>query len=207
VNARLEAGNLHGAIAHQDEVSGPADKEVAARGPKTSLSRQPNSAQPVSRGIPSSKTDWPKPSALTNRFSSWPSPHNAAEFQVFSDLATPTRRTVSSAIQKSSKPPVILSASESTLMRVKKLKKLFAATSMVASKTPPFAFSLPMENKSSQEVAVAPTRSSEAISYQPLEKSLMTIEPKEKAKPQQFRIFQTSASDSMSPQPIKESSS
>ena len=180
---------------------------MAARGPKTSLSRQPNSAQPVSRGIPSSKTDWPKPSALTNRFSSWPSPHNAAEFQVFSDLATPTRRTVSSAIQKSSKPPVILSASESTLMRVKKLKKLFVATSMVASKTPPFAFSLPMENKSSQEVAVAPTRSSEAISYQPLEKSLMTIEPKEKAKPQQFRIFQTSASDSMSPQPIKESSS
>ncbi|HBI30529.1 MAG TPA: hypothetical protein DDY45_00695 [Verrucomicrobiales bacterium] len=64
-----------------------------------------------------------------------------------------------------------------------------------------------MENKSSQEVAVAPTRSSEAISYQPLEKSLMTIEPKEKAKPQQFQIFQTSASDSMSPQPIKESSS
>ena len=34
MNARLEAGNLHGAIAHQDEVSGPADKEGAAPGPE-----------------------------------------------------------------------------------------------------------------------------------------------------------------------------
>lgn len=162
MNARLEAGNLHGAIAHQDEDSGPADKEVAARGPKTSLSRQPNSAQPVSRGIPSSKTDWPKPSALTNRFSLWPSPHNAAEFQVFSDLATPTRRTVSSAIQKSSKQPGISFASASTPMKAKKLRRSFAATSMVVSKTPPFASSRPMVKKGFREAAVAPIKSSEA---------------------------------------------
>lgn len=162
MNAHLEAVSHHGAIAHQGEVNGPEDNEAVARGPKTLLSRQPNLAQPVSRGIPSSKTDWLKPGAPINQFSSWPWPRNAAVFQVFSDLATPTRRTVSSAIQKSSKPPAILSASESTLMRVKKPKKLFAATSMVASKIPPFAFSLPMENKSSREAAVDQTKSSEA---------------------------------------------
>ena len=161
MNARLEVANLHGAIGPQDEVNGPAGNEAAARGPKTSLSRQPNSAQPVSRGIPSSKTAWPKPSALINRFSSWPSPHNAAEFQVFSDLATPTRRTVSSAIQKSSKQPGISFASASTPMKAKKLRRSFAATSMVVSKTPPFASSRPMVKKGFREAAVAPIKSSE----------------------------------------------
>lgn len=162
VNARPKAADLPAANDCQDEDNEAVDNEAVARGPKTSLSRQPNLAQPASRGIPSSKTDWLKPNAPINRFSSWLWPRNAAVFQVFSDRATPTRRTVSSAIQKSSKPPAISSVSESTLMRVKKPKKLFAATSMVASKTPPFAFSLPMESRNSREAAVDQTKSSEA---------------------------------------------
>ena len=162
MNARLEVVNLHGAIVPQDEVKGPADNEVAARGPKNSLNPRPNLAQPASPGIPFSKTDWPKPNAPINQFSSWPWPRNAAVFQVSSDLATPTRRTVSSAIQKSSKQPGISFASASTPMRAKKLRKSFAATSTVALKTPHFASSRPMVKKGFREEAVAPIKSSEA---------------------------------------------
>jgi hypothetical protein len=71
VNARLEEVNLRVVIVPQDEVNGPADNEAAARGPKTSLNPRPNLAQPASPGIPFSKTDWPKPNAPINRFSSW----------------------------------------------------------------------------------------------------------------------------------------
>ena len=162
MNARLEVVNLHGAIVPQDEVKGPADNEVPARGPKTSLNPGPNLAQPASPGIPFLKTDWPKRNAPINQFSSWPWPRNAAVFQVFSDLVTPTRRTVSSAIQKSSKQLGISFASASTPMKAKKLRRSFAATSMVVSKTPPFASSRPMVKKGFREAAVAPIKSSEA---------------------------------------------
>merc|ERR1711965_692369 len=91
-------------------------------------------------------------------------------------------------------------------MKAKKLRRSFAATSTVASKTPPFASSRPMVKKGFREAAVAPTKSWEGTWCQPLEKSLMTIEPKEKAKPQQFPISQTSASGSMSPPPTNASS-
>ena len=138
------------------------DNEEVARALKISPSQMPTSEPPASPGIRFWKMDWPKPGAPTSPSSSWPSLPNAAAFRVSFDPATPPRRTVSSAIQKSLKPPAILSASASTPMRAKRLKKSFAVTSTVALKTPPFASFRRTGKKSSLGAAAGPTRFSEA---------------------------------------------
>lgn len=140
----------------------PEDNEEVARALKISPSQMPTSEPPASPGIRFWKMDWPKPGAPTSPSSSWPSLPNAAASRVSFDPATPPRRTVSSAIQKSSKPPAILSASASTPMRAKRLKKSFAVTSTVALKTPPFASFRRTEKRSFRGAAAGQTRFSEA---------------------------------------------
>ncbi len=179
----------------------------AAPARKTSLSLPPTSAPPASLGIPFSKTDWPKHSAPTSPFSLWLLPHNVVASLASFDPATPPRRTVSSAIPKSSKPPAILSASASTPMRVKRLKKSSAATLMVASQTPPFASSHRTARRSSPGVAVAQTRFSAATSFRPLEKLPITLNPKARPRKQLSPTSPISALGSMFPQPTSGSSS
>ena len=164
----LHVANVHPAVVPAPTVRTSADDLVVsaevAHAPRTSPSPTPNSAPPASPGILFLKTDWPKQSAPTSLSSLWRSLHNATGFRGSFDPATPPRRTVSSAIPKLLKPPAILSASASTPMKAKRRKKLFAATSTVASKTPPSASFRPMAKRNSRGAAGAPIRCLEAIS-------------------------------------------
>jgi hypothetical protein len=201
----LHEANARPAVANALEEKEEADNGEADRAPKISPNRMQNSDPLASSGIRFSKMDWLKPNAQISQSSSWLWHLNATGFLASFDLATPLRRTVSSANQQSSKPPAILSAFVLTPTKAKRHKKLSAATSMAVLKTPPFASSLQTGKRSSQEAAVAPTKFSVVILPPPSMKSPMTIKPKASPEKRQFQIFQTSASGSMWPLPINES--